>query len=152
LYPDVNQFLNQIDEIVHSNQDRDTKFESICELLAVSVSHYDWVGIYIADNEKKQLNLVPYVGKNTSYVKIPFGEGVCGQVAEKQVMIVVQDVSKKENYLSCGLEVKSEIAVPIIEDNVFVGEIDIDSFVLAPFTDKDEELLTEVAEHVSKLF
>ena len=152
MYPNFNQLLDQIDEIVRSNQDRDTKFESICKLLAASVSHYDWIGIYIADNEKMQLNLGPYVGKYTSYIKISFGEGVCGQVAEKQVMIVVQDVSKKENYLSCGLAVKSEIAVPIIKDNVFVGEIDIDSFVLTPFSDKDEELLTEVAEHVSKLF
>jgi len=152
VYPDFNQLLNQIDEIVHSNQKRDKKYKSICKLLAANVSHYDWVGIYIADNEEKQLNLGPYVGKYTSYIKIPFGKGVCGQVAEKQVMIVVQDVSKKENYLSCGLEVKSEITVPIIKDNVFVGEIDIDSFVLAPFTDKDEELLSEVAEHVSKLF
>ncbi len=152
MYPDVNLFLDQINEIVRSDQKRDKKYKGICKLLAASVSHYDWVGIYVADNEKKQLNLGPYVGKNTSYIKIPFGEGVCGQVAEKQVMIVVQDVSKKENYLSCGLAVKSEIAVPIIKDNVFAGEIDIDSFVLAPFTDKDEELLTKVAEHVSKLF
>ena len=152
MYPDFNRFLDQIDEIVRSDQDRDSKFESICKLLALSVSHYNWVGIYIADNENKQLNLGPYVGKSTSYIMIPFGKGVCGQVAEKQVIIVVQDVSKKENYLPCSLEVKSEIAVPIIKDNVFVGEIDIDSFVLTPFTDKDEELLTKVAEHVSKLF
>ena len=152
MYPDLNLLLDQIDEIVRSNQKRDTKYKSICKLLSASVSHYDWVGIYIADNKKKQLNLGPYVGKNTSFVKIPFGKGVCGQVAEKQVMIVVQDVSKKENYLSCSLVVKSEIAVPIFKDNVFVAEIDIDSFVLAPFTDKDEELLAKVAEHVSKLF
>jgi len=65
---------------------------------------------------------------------------------------VVQDVSKETNYLSCSPEVKSEIVVPIFKNGKIIGELDIDSHILSPFTDDDKAFLTKLSEMVSELF
>ncbi|WP_129410031.1 GAF domain-containing protein [Marinitoga lauensis] len=71
-------------------------------------------------------------------MKIPFGSGICGQAASTKNTFVVQDVTKETNYLSCSEKTKSEIVVPILDNdgNVF-GELDIDSHKLEPFTIED---------------
>ena len=46
---------------------------------------------------------------------IGFGKGICGQVAETGKIKVVQDVNKEDNYLSCSVDVQSEIVVPVLK-------------------------------------
>jgi GAF domain-containing protein len=118
--------------------------QHVCELLKQEVYHYDWVGFYILDTEKNELILGPFAGKPTQHTHIAVGKGICGQVAESCQTMVVQDVTQVENYISCGLDVQSEIVVPILKDGEFVAEIDIDSHSPAPFTAEDSEFLTKI--------
>lgn len=85
-------------------------------------------------------------------MRIHFGEGICGQAAERKETFIVQDVSKETNYLSCSLKVKSEMVVPIFKNGKVVGELDIDSHTLSPFTSDDREFLENVCSIVSSLF
>ena len=82
---------------------------------------------------------------------IPFGKGICGQVALSNENFVVQDVSEQDNYISCGIDVKSEIVVPIIQEGKNIGQIDIDSHDIAPFTKEDEDLLEFICTIVASL-
>ena len=100
----------------------------------------------------KELILGPFEGAPTEHTRIPFGQGICGQVAEDKQTNIVQDVAQEDNYLSCSINVKSEIVVPIFKNETFIGEIDIDSCEIAPFTDEDEKFLEKVANMISKLF
>lgn len=124
----------------------------ICELLKQEVYHYDWVGFYILDQEKNELVLGPYVGKPTQHTHIAVGKGICGQVAESGLTMVVQDVTQVENYISCGLDVQSEIVVPVLKDGKFVAELDIDSHSPAPFTPDDSEFLAKICELLTDRF
>jgi L-methionine (R)-S-oxide reductase len=116
----------------------------ICELLKQEVYHYDWVGFYILDQKKNELVLGPFVGKPTQHTQIAVGKGICGQVAASGKTMVVQDVTQVENYISCGLDVQSEIVVPVMKNGKFVAELDIDSHSPAPFTHEDNEFLSRV--------
>jgi L-methionine (R)-S-oxide reductase len=118
----------------------------ISELLKKEVYHYDWVGFYILDREKNELVLGPYIGKPTQHTHIPIGKGICGQVAESGHIMVVQDVTQVDNYLSCGLNVQSEIVVPILKNGKLVAELDIDSHSPAPFTSEDHVFLTKICD------
>ncbi len=119
---------------------------NVCKLLKQEVYHYDWVGFYILDAEKNELVLGPFAGKPTPHTHIAVGKGICGQVAETGQTMVVQDVTQVENYISCGLDVQSEIVVPILKYGKFVAEIDIDSHSPAPFTIEDSEFLAKICE------
>ena len=131
---------------------REEKLLKICELLSNSIDYYNWVGFYFANQETKTLHLGPYVGAETDHTVIPFGKGICGQVAVSNENFVVPDVAAQDNYIACSFTVKSEIVVPLFVNGKNIGQIDIDSHVLNPFTEADERFLEFVNEKIGKLY
>ncbi len=148
--PNFEEVYQKIEVLIKINQE-DLLFR-ICELLKQEVYHYDWVGFYILDQKKNELVLGPFVGKPTQHTHIAVGKGICGQVAASGQTMVVQDVTQVENYISCGLEVQSEIVVPVLKNGQFVAELDIDSHSPAPFTEEDNEFLSKVCHFLADRF
>ena len=138
--------------VAKENTSRDEKLLAICQLLADAVEYYNWVGYYFANHEAKTLHLGPYVGAETDHTIIPFGKGICGQVAVSNSNFVVPDVAAQDNYIACSFTVKSEIVVPLFVNGINIGQIDIDSHVLDPFTEADERFLEFVKQEVGRLF
>jgi len=147
-----NLLLKQVKMIVNGKSGRDEKLKVICQLLKDNIDYYDWVGFYIADISKRILFLGPYVGEPTEHKRIPFGKGICGQAAERKETFVIQDVTKQTNYLSCSPKVKSEVVVPIFKNGEIVGQIDIDSHSISPFTKDDYQFLKAICRNLSVLF
>lgn len=146
-------YLNQIKTVCKSQISLNDKLKKICEFLKEEVSYYDWVGFYFVDKSKKdELILGPFVGEQTEHVRIPFGQGICGQAAEQRKSFIIQDVTKETNYLFCSLKVKSEIVIPIFKNRKIIGEIDIDSHSVSPFTNDDKIFLEDVSIVVADLF
>jgi L-methionine (R)-S-oxide reductase len=142
--------LSDINNISSQKSDKSQKLWSICKLLQTKISYYNWVGFYLVDPASPQeLVLGPYVGEPTEHSRIPFGKGICGQAASQEKTFIVQDVSKENNYLSCSLDVKSEIVVPIFKNGKIIGELDIDSHDLEPFDENDNRFLDKVCGFVS---
>jgi GAF domain-containing protein len=141
----------KIEQITLLKENFEFKLQQICDLLESEVSYYDWVGFYFKNGDKKELKLAQFTGEETEHTIIPFGKGICGQVAVSNKNFVVQDVSEQENYISCGWKVKSEIVIPIFVNNKNIGQIDIDSHTPNIFSSKDEELLEFVCEKVAVL-
>lgn len=129
----------------------DEKLEKVCHLLDQEISYFNWTGFYFKNGDKDELKLGPYVGAPTDHTIIPYGKGICGQVAVSNETFVVPDVKEESNYLSCSIDTKAEIVVPIFKDGKNVGQIDIDSHTVDPFTDEDRELLEWLCNEVSKI-
>lgn len=115
------------------------------------VEYYNWVGFYFKNGDKNELKLGPYVGAATDHTIIPYGKGICGQVAESNETFVVPDVYAQDNYLACSIETKAEIVVPIFKNGENIGQIDIDSHKINPFTEDDTKLLDYVCQRVSEI-
>ncbi len=147
----MKQIKAYLNTIFNSTTSTEEKLQAICNYLKTEVPYYDWVGFYFKNGDKKELKLAQYAGEETEHVIIPFGKGICGQVAVSNKNFVVQDVSKQDNYISCGWKVKSEIVVPIFINGKNVGQIDIDSHTANPFTKQDEELLEYVCQKVAAI-
>ena len=141
----------EIDTIIVSKSSTEKKLQTICNLLEKEISYYDWVGFYFNHENKNELKLAQYTGEETEHTIIPFGKGICGQVAVSNKNFVVQDVSEQDNYISCGWKVKSEIVIPIFVEDKNVGQIDIDSHTANVFTKKDEQLLEYICEKVATI-
>jgi len=145
---DYQSVMLQVDRIIALNLGNEEKLALVAHVLWQEIPHYNWVGFYSADEALRELSLGPFSGEPTEHVTIPFGKGICGQAAERKKAFIVQDVSKELNYLSCSLKVRSEIVVPVFREGRVVGEIDIDSHELHPFTETDEDFLTLLASKV----
>lgn len=125
------------------------KLNKICNLLRDTIDYYNWVGFYFNNGNKKELKLYTYAGEPTDHTIIPFGKGICGQVAVSNKNFVVPDVSAQDNYIACSITVKSEIVIPVFINGKNVGQIDIDSHTPDPFTEKDEQFLEFVCKEVA---
>ena len=137
--------------IINNKSSLTNKLQAICDYLKQEVDHYDWVGFYFKNGDKRELKLAQFSGEPTEHTIIPFGKGICGQVAVSNKNFIVQDVSEQDNYISCGWKVKSEIVIPIFIEGENIGQIDIDSHSKNLFTKSDENLLEFVCQEVAKL-
>ena len=146
------KFLKEkVTEIIALKSAKNDKLQNICDLLEREVSYYDWVGFYFKNGDKEELKLGQFTGEPTEHTIIPFGKGICGQVAVSNQNFVVQDVTAQDNYISCGWKVKSEIVIPIFVNGENIGQIDIDSHTANVFTENDTELLEFVCKKVATL-
>ena len=142
---------SKIKSLVDNAQNVEQTLLLICELLKSEIPYYDWVGFYFKNGDKKELKLGPYAGSATDHTIIPFGKGICGQVAVSNKNFVVPDVKAQDNYIACSLTVKSEIVIPLFVNGENIGQIDIDSNTLNPFTKEDEQFLEFVCAKVAVL-
>ena len=142
---------NNILAIIEKSNSVDNKLQAICDFLKQEIGYYDWVGFYFKNGDKDELKLAQFAGEPTEHTIIPFGKGICGQVAVSNQNFVVQDVQSQDNYISCGWKVKSEIVIPVFKDDENIGQIDIDSHTVNPFSEQDELLLEFVCEQVAKI-
>lgn len=124
---------------------------AMCEYLKEQVTHYQWVGIYWMNDSEQTLYLGPFAGAETEHTKIPYGRGICGQVAVNGTSFEVPDVWAQDNYLACSVETKSELVVPIYSRGKLIGQIDIDSHFLNPFGPEDHALLEVLAQSIGSL-
>ena len=146
-----NELKPKISDLVSRSSSLDATLKEVCELLKTSIPYYDWVGFYFKNGEKEELKIGPYAGATTDHTIIPFGKGICGQVAVSNKNFVVADVSSQDNYIACSLSVKSEIVIPLFVNNINIGQIDIDSNTIDPFTQEDERFLEFVCESVASI-
>lgn len=135
--------------IENNNLNVTRRLTEICELLKISIIYYDWVGFYFADQEEKSLHLKAYSGERTDHTIIAFGKGICGQVAISNKNFVANDVKSQSNYLACSIKVKAEIVIPLFKNGKNIGQIDIDSHTLNPFSQDDEDFLVWLNDKVS---
>jgi L-methionine (R)-S-oxide reductase len=140
---DPGDLLTAIRSAIASAPNPEAAMTQTVRLLKDAVPYYSWVGIYLLDGD--ELVLGPFVGKPSPHTRIPLGNGICGAAASERATIIVDDVNADPRYLACSIETRSEIVVPIIEDDEVLGEIDIDSDAPAAFGDVDRRLLEQVA-------
>ena len=137
--------------VAQENLSVDQRLLNICEILDANISYYNWVGFYFKNGDKNELKLGPYVGEPTDHIIIPFGKGICGQVAVSNENFVVADVAAQDNYIACSITVKAEIVIPIFVNGENIGQIDIDSNTPDPFTEADERFLEFVCKEVASI-
>lgn len=148
----MSELKKRLSSILESpKHNTEEKLEKVCHLLDQEISYFNWTGFYFKNGDKDELILGPYVGAPTDHTIIPYGKGICGQVAVSNETFVVPDVHEESNYLSCSLDTKAEIVVPIFKDGKNIGQIDIDSHTVDPFTNEDRELLEWLCNEVSKI-
>jgi GAF domain-containing protein len=145
LKPKVTEIVTNASETIEN------RLLNICKLLESQVGYYNWVGFYFRNGDKEELKLGPYVGAPTDHTIIPFGKGICGQVAVSNQNFVVPDVAAQDNYIACSITVKAEIVIPIFVNGENIGQIDIDSNTPDPFTEADERFLEFVCNEVAEI-
>lgn len=139
----------KLERVFGSGSQSKAVLDFVTRELRRSVRHYSWVGIYAVEGDS--LVLRSWSGPaSTQHARIPIGEGICGLAAHRSETVVVPDVSKDPRYLECFPSTKAEIVVPIRADSKVIGEIDVDSDDLDPFSDDDRSFLEGLAPELAR--
>lgn len=132
--------LPQIKSLVENESDLIANMANIAACLK-GTFHFWWVGFYrVIENE---LVLGPFQGP-VACTRIKKGRGVCGIAWQEKQTIIVPDVDKFPGHIACSSLSRSEIVVPILNDNEVVAVLDIDSEKLDCFDEIDKKWLEEL--------
>ena len=97
-----------------------------------------WTGFYRVDGE--ELVLGPFQGP-IACTRIPFGRGVCGTAWQRGETVIVANVHEFPGHIACSSASKSEIVVPIRQNNKIIAVLDIDSADFNTFDAIDKHYL-----------
>jgi len=105
-----------------------------------------WVGFYLVKDE--QLVLGPFQGP-VACTRINKGRGVCGTSWAKAEALIVPDVEKFPGHIACSSLSKSEIVVPLMQEGMVWGILDVDSELLDQFDEIDKQYLEAIVELIA---
>lgn len=139
----VTPSLLHVDSILGRLKGR-AALSEVCRFLRMEFPHYRWAGVYRLDGTT--LVLEGWDGEAaTEHTRIPLEKGICGQAARENRTVIVEDVRLAPEYLSCFLDTRSEIVVPIRDGSAAIGEIDIDGTATGAYDASDARFLEAIA-------
>lgn len=137
-----NNAAKTIAALVEGEADNISKMATItCELYH-AFDHFHWVGFY-RNTGNDTLKIGPYQGTHGCLV-IPFSRGVCGACATSGETQIVSDVNAIENHIACSSTTRSEIVVPVWQNDILLAVLDIDCDELAMFDETDKHHLEQI--------
>jgi GAF domain-containing protein len=119
------------------------------DLIREAGAPYTSVYLYMLHGD--ELVLEAYSGRETEHGRIPVGKGVCGTAVATGEDQNVGDVRGRENYIACNLFTRSELVVLIRRGERILGQIDVDSDVVDPFTAEELHEVRAVADALAVL-
>jgi GAF domain-containing protein len=132
---------------------RDAPRQELLELVATKMraAGPPYTGVYLYMLHGDTLLLEAFDGRPTEHTEIPVGEGMCGKAVAERQDLNIPDVSQADGYLACSIETKSELVVLIRRHDEILGQIDIDSDMHDPFSEAEQQAVTEVADALASL-
>lgn len=120
------------------------RIKQVAEMIRAS-RKYRWVGIYKV-NKTEFVALTGTGDEPPAYPRFPITQGICGAVLESKKTIIVGDVRKDLRYLPTFHSTRSEIIVPMVnDDKKIVGMLDAESEKLNAFDQEDRQFLERAA-------
>lgn len=119
------------------------------ERIRAAGSPYTSVYLYMLHGE--ELVLEAFAGRETEHTRIPVGRGVCGTAVATGDDQNVGDVRAIDNYLACNMDTRSELVVLIRRGPTILGQIDVDSDAVDPFTAEEEAEVRMIADALAVL-
>ena len=134
------ELFPQLVSLIGSESDTIANMANLCAALK-DTFNFLWVGFYIVKVD--QLVLGPFQGP-IACTRIGFGKGVCGTAWKNGKTLVVPDVNAFPGHIACSSLSKSEIVVPVINNEKVIAVLDVDSDQEAFFNEIDAQYLEKI--------
>ena len=135
--------LEQATALLEGQRDLVANAANVAALLYHALEDVNWLGFYFLRDDR--LIVGPFQGK-PACVAIPLGRGVCGMAASTRQVQRVDDVHDFAGHIACDAASRSEIVIPLLDEGVLRGVLDVDSPRRARFDAQDEILLSRIAD------
>ena len=149
--PTQTEFLLRLTDTLNTTLDLQTLLQRTASLVR-AVIDYRIFAILLINERTNDMRMRFQIGHTPEVerMRIRLGQGVVGQVALTRQPMLINDVSKIDNYINANPDVRSELAVPLIIKNRVIGVIDIQSEQLDYFQPEHLRLLTLTASRIAQ--
>lgn len=140
--------LQEISRLVNSSLEPGQIFQTLVETVGTGFG-YSMVSIYTVEEEA--LRLRSQVGCDSAHAPpvLALDEGVAGRVARTGQPELIPDVTQHPDVVWAAPEVTSAITVPIKQNDLVLGILNVESTADEPLTDTDLNLISSISHQVS---
>jgi L-methionine (R)-S-oxide reductase len=127
--PEQEKLRSDLRNVVSGAKDRATALQQAANLIRAQGS-YRWIGLYTVDHSAGLVRNITWCGPGApEYPTFPMTKGLTGAAITGRQIVNVGDVSADPRYLTAFGNTRSEIIVPIFDQQgeTVVGTIDIES-------------------------
>ena len=144
--------LYQVSNVIHSTLDPEEAMELILRE-AVRLARATSGSVVLINPTTGLLEILASQGlpPQASQLKLRLGEGITGWVARHGAAARVGDVRQDPRYITLDRDVRSELAVPLEVRGEIRGVLNVDSDRTDAFSERDQELLQELAVQAAKV-
>ncbi len=132
--------IPQIEALLFGETDLIANLANVCAALKEQFGWF-WVGFYLVKGD--ELVLGPFQGP-VACTRIKKGKGVCGASWAQAKTLVVPDVDQFPGHIACASASRSEIVLPLYQQQNIIGVLDVDSEYLAHFDEVDAKYLQQI--------
>jgi L-methionine (R)-S-oxide reductase len=124
----------QLSSLLAGERDLIANAANCSSLIFHSLPDLNWAGFYFVKDD--ELVLGPFQGQ-PACVRIRVGQGVCGAAAATRATTIVPNVHEFPGHIACDSASNSEIVVPLMKAERFIGVLDLDSPSPSRFDEED---------------
>jgi L-methionine (R)-S-oxide reductase len=138
-----NQLLADLGNIVIAARDRQAALQQAAALIRSS-ANYRWVGLYDVDHAAGLVRNVTWSGPGApAYPTFPLTKGLTSAAISQKQIVNVGDVLADARYLTAFGSTRSELIVPVFDEEgkSVVGTIDVESEAPNAFNKDVQDLL-----------
>ena len=148
---DVEALLIEVADVLNTTLDLDTLLQRVAEVVK-RVIDYEIFSILLLNERYQDLRFrfqIGHLPEVAARIRVKVGEGVTGRAAKERRPILVDDVSKEQEYIEAVPRVRSELAVPLITKNKVIGVIDLEAREANYFKEEHARLLSLIASRIA---
>lgn len=141
------RLYKQIKDLIEKSSNNPvSNMVTLVAVLHHKMDHFFWTGFYLLQEGKLQVG--PYQG-SLACINLAENTGVCWSAINKKETVVVADVDQFPGHIACDSRSKSEIVVPVTnQNNEIIGVLDVDSSVRDSFDEIDAQWLEKIVDLV----
>ncbi|ACV29084.1 Free methionine-R-sulfoxide reductase [Anaerococcus prevotii] len=139
----LDELINFIRVQVSDEENPIALMANVSAFIKAYVRDLNWAGFYIVRDEG--LILGPFQGL-PACTRLSFDKGVCAKAYRDREIVKVDDVGEFKDHIVCDSNSKSELVIPIFNEEDLVCLIDLDSPKPARFTELELEKFREIGQ------
>lgn len=140
------RIYNQLEELMLKSKEPNARMCSIVAVLHHKMPKFFWTGFYLLTTDKR-LVVSTYQGA-LACMELKQNTGVCWTAINKKENLIVNNVEDFPGHIACDCRSKSEIVIPLKQENKIIGVLDVDSDQLGAFDEIDAEFLEKIVKLV----
>ncbi len=136
------RIYSQLQELLEDTDDKTARMATAVALLHHKMPHFFWTGFYLLRDG--ELTVGPYQGPLACQV-LEKNKGVCWAGVNTKKTVIVPDVHKFPDHITCDSRSNSEIVVPLFDNHHLVWAVlDVDSQKFDAFSVVDQKWLEKI--------